>query len=391
MKHYTYLIVGGGMTADAAVRGIRQNDADGSIGMLSNEKYPPYNRPPLTKGLWKGSSIEKIWRGTQQRDVDLLLGTTATELNRAQKWVTDQAGEQYHYEFLLLATGGRPRKLPIENENMIYYRYLEDYYRLQEMTQSKHAFSVIGGSFIGSEIGAALAMNNKAVSMVFKEKGIGARNFPPDLSEFLTRYYRDRGVKVFPNAEIENVVNQENDQVIILRNGQQIRSEQVVAGIGIEANDRLAASAGLEVDRGIVVNEFLQTSDPSIYAAGDVASFYNPSLNKRIRVEHEDNANEMGLTAGQNMAGKRIPYTHLPYFYSDLFDLGYEAIGELDAGYELVEDWQEPFQKGVVYYLHAQRVRGVLLWNLWGKIDQARQLIAKPGPFSPEDVRGFIR
>jgi NADPH-dependent 2,4-dienoyl-CoA reductase/sulfur reductase-like enzyme len=139
-----------------------------------------------------------------------------------------------------------------------------------------------------------------------------------------------------------------------------------------------------------VVNERLQTSRPDVYAAGDVASFESRVLGRRLRVEHEDNANAMGRVAGRAMAGERDVYDHLPFFYSDLFDLGYEAVGEVDARLEAVPDWKDPFREGVVYYLRDGRVRGVLLWNTWGQVDAARALIAQPGPFRPQNVKGRL-
>ena len=148
--------------------------------------------------------------------------------------------------------------------------------------------------------------------------------------------------------------------------------------------------ADLEVEDGIVVDEFLRTRQPDIYAAGDVAAFYNPALGKRIRVEHEDNANTMGKLAGRSMAGQPEKYHHLPFFYSDMFELGYEAVGELDANLQTVADWQEPNQRGVIYYLDQQRVRGVLLWNVWNQVEAARQLIAAPGPFTAANLNGRL-
>jgi len=130
------------------------------------------------------------------------------------------------------------------------------------------------------------------------------------------------------------------------------------------------------VENGVLVDRFTATTNPDIYAAGDVANFRNPALDRRLRVEHEDNALTMGAVAGRNMAGRTQPYDHLPFFYSDLFDLGYEAVGLLDARLQMVEDWREPYRKGVVYYLEQGRVRGVLLWNTWEQVDRARELIA---------------
>jgi len=164
----------------------------------------------------------------------------------------------------------------------------------------------------------------------------------------------------------------------------------VVAGIGVTPNIELARLAGLETGNGIVVDELLRTENPDVYAAGDVANFFNPALEKRLRVEHEDNANTMGHAAGRAMAGKEAPYHHLPFFYSDLFDLGYEAVGELDSRLETVADWKEPYREGVVYYLRDGRVCGVLLWNVFGQVDAARELISTPGSFRPEDLKGRL-
>jgi NADPH-dependent 2,4-dienoyl-CoA reductase/sulfur reductase-like enzyme len=144
------------------------------------------------------------------------------------------------------------------------------------------------------------------------------------------------------------------------------------------------------VDNGIVVNEHLLTSAPDIFAAGDVAKFYHSALGKGVRVEHEDNALRMGKLAGRNMAGADEPYTHVPMFYSDLFELGYEAVGELSSKLETVTDWQEPFKKGVVYYLGEGRVRGVLLWNVWDCLPEARALLSAPGPFRAADLIGRL-
>jgi len=145
------------------------------------------------------------------------------------------------------------------------------------------------------------------------------------------------------------------------------------------------------VDNGIVVDEFLRTSNPNIYAAGDVATFFNPALGKRMRAEHEDNANTMGGQAGRNMAGPPQPYHHLPFFYSDLFEFGYEAVGELDSRLETFADWKQPNKEGVIYYLQNKRVRGVLLWNVWGHVEAARRLIAEPGPFHAENLKGRLK
>jgi NADPH-dependent 2,4-dienoyl-CoA reductase/sulfur reductase-like enzyme len=395
MPNYTYLIVGGGMTADAAVHGIREVDRGGSIGLLSAEGHPPYNRPPLSKGLWKGKPLESIRRKTENQGVTLHLGRTARHLDPQEKRVTDDQGTVYTYGKLLLATGGTPRRLPFGGEQIIYFRTLDDYTHLRELTGRGERFAVIGGGFIGSEVAAALAMNGKKVVMAFPKEGIGSRMFPTDLAKFLNDFYQQKGVEVLAGQLVSGLETRGGRAVLKVRNSQsederEVVADGVVAGIGIQPNVELAQAAGLEVDNGIRVDASLRTSHPDIYAAGDVANFYNPALDQRLRVEHEDNANTMGRLAGQAMAGRAVTYDHLPSFYSDLFELGYEAVGEVDSRLETVADWTEPYREGVVYYLQDGRVRGVLLWNIWEQVDAARKLIAEPGPFRRENLKGRL-
>jgi 3-phenylpropionate/trans-cinnamate dioxygenase ferredoxin reductase subunit len=384
---YQYLIIGGGMTADSAVRGIRKNDSIGSIGLISAESDPPYDRPPLSKGLWKGKPIKEIWRNTQEMNVDLYLGRRVTALDLKEKHARDDAGNEYGFGKLLFATGGSPRQLPFGEGLILYYRELRHYRELHQLAQSKQKFAVIGGGFIGSELAAALAMNERKVTMIFPERGIGSRQFPDDLSQFLNDYYQAKGVEILSEAFVSDVEKSGEHVIMHTKQDQHIKADAVVAGIGIRPNIELARSVGLEVEDGIVADMSLRTSHPDVYAAGDVASFYNPALDKRIRVEHEDNANTMGEMAGRSMAGETIRYDHLPYFYSDLFDLGYEAVGELNPSLETVAYWQEPFQKGAVYYRDNERIRGVLLWNLWGLVDRARELIAARSTVAEEVLR----
>jgi NADPH-dependent 2,4-dienoyl-CoA reductase/sulfur reductase-like enzyme len=390
MTRYTYLIIGGGMTGDAATRGIRELDPSGTIGLISAESNPPYQRPPLSKGLWQGTTLESIWSNTDSRDVALHLGRSVRSLNLDAKQAADDQGAVYSYDKLLLATGGTVRRLPVHGRRTIYFRTVEDYRRLRALAGHARRFAVIGGGFIASEIAAALRMNGNEVTMVFPEAAIGSRLYPQGLAYFLNDLYRDRGVEVRPGESIVGMDEREDEVVLTSDGGESLTVDGVVAGIGIQPNVELAAAAGLAVDNGIVVDETLRTSHPDVYAAGDVAAYCDPILGKRRRVEHADNAITMGRWAGRAMAGDPAPYHHLPFFYSDLFELGYEAVGDLDARLETVADWKEPCREGVIYYLHAGRVRGVLLWNVWGQLDAARELIAEPGPVRSGDLVGRI-
>jgi 3-phenylpropionate/trans-cinnamate dioxygenase ferredoxin reductase component len=390
MPTFKYLIIGGGMTADAAVQGIREIDASGSIGLISMESDPPYDRPPLTKGLWKDKSFESIWRSAAKQNATLHLGRTVKSIDLKKKKATDDQGAVYSFEKLLLATGGEPRVLPFGGDKIIYYRTAGDYRRLRALVEKGNRIIVIGGGFIGSEIAAALATNGKKVTLIFPGPSIGNRIYPRDLSLFLNRYYQEKGVVVVPGETAVALEERGSEAVIKTKSGREFAADGVVAGLGIEPSTRLATNAGLKVENGIIVDAFLQTSAPDVFAAGDVAAFHNPALDQRLRVEHEDNANTMGKMAGRNMAGQRERYDHLPFFYSDLFDLGYEAVGELDSRLETVADWKTENREGVIYYLREGRVRGVLLWNTWGQVDAAREIIGSHRQYDAAGLKGLL-
>jgi NAD(P)H-nitrite reductase large subunit len=390
MKHHKYLVVGGGIAADSAVHGIRKVDQNGTIAMICEERHPPYDRPPLSKALWKDTPYESIWRSEHGLNVAMHLGKKIVALDAKKKTASDDAGNVYTYEKLLLATGGRVRRFPDLDGSIIYFRTADDYRKLRDLSEHGHDFIVIGGGFIGSEVAAALSMSKKRVTMVFPENGIGARVYPAPLAEFLNSYYRQKGVNLQTSETVKSVRTEGSKTIVTMGGGTEIWADGVVAGLGIQPNAELAAQAGLTVDNGVIVDELLRTSDPDIYAAGDVANFYNAVLDKRMRVEHEDNANTMGEMAGRNMAGESNAYLHVPFFYSDLFDLGYEAVGELDSSLDIVEDWKEPFRKGVIYYLRDGRVRGVLLWNTWGQVAAATELLAEKSVHTSETLIGLI-
>jgi 3-phenylpropionate/trans-cinnamate dioxygenase ferredoxin reductase component len=295
----------------------------------------------------------------------------------------------YRYEHLLLATGGAPRRLPFGHDQVVYYRTCEDYRRLRRLAEEGEHFAVVGGGFIGAEIAAALKINDKHVTMVFPEAALCGRLLPMAFARLLNRYYEDRGVTLVTGCKPSGIDVEKGVLGVHLENGHMFSVDGIVAGIGIEPDTELAKGPGLDIDNGIVVDEQLRTKHPHVFAAGDVANFANPLLDKRLRVEHENNALTMGKIAGRNMAGEDQPYHHLPHFYSDLFDLGYEAIGETDPSLETVTDLHEPEQKGCIFYMRNNRVRGIVFWNLFGKVDAGRELIAAPGPHDGEGLRAW--
>ena len=392
MTSYRYLIVGGGMTGDAACKGIRSIDPDGSIALVGDEPDPPYARPPLTKGLWLGKEESSIWRGTEDEGVDLHLGRTIVSLDLDAHTATDDRGDTYGYDRLLLATGGRPRHLPGAPEGVVHYRTLADYHTLRAAAAEGTRVAVIGGGFIGSELAAALASNGCAVTMIFPEEAIGTRLFPRDLALSLNDYYREKGVELVAGGLVGGVERRDGGYRVTVDGGGAFDADVVVAGLGIVPRDELAADSGMATDNGIPVDDRGRVAGhDDVFAAGDVARFPARDLGRELRVEHEDHAKSHGRQVGRNMAGADEPYDHLPFFYSDLFELGYEAVGELDSTLETVAEWAEPHRKGVVCYQDAEgRPRGFLLWDVWGKVDAATDLIRAAAPVGNERLRELL-
>ena len=394
---YSHIILGGGLTGAAAVEGIRQHDANGSILLMSTEPDLPYDRPPLSKQLWTGAKrVEEIFVQPQSfyidHRVDLRLRTEAVQLDVASHTLRDLAGNTYRYDKLLLATGGTPRRLTIPGgdlKGISYYRTLNDYHQVRAAVAPGKSAVVIGGGFIGSEMAAALCINRMAVTMIFPQQWLVSRVFPEPLGRSLTDYYRSKGVTVLAEDVPASIEQNSNTYVVQTRGGRQVRADLVIAGIGIMPNVSLAEAAGLKTGNGIIVDQFLQTSNPDVYAAGDVAFFPEDVLGPR-RIEHWDNAISQGKHAGRNMAGAHEPFTEMPYFFSDLFEFGYEAVGEVESRLETFADWQEPNKTGVIYYLSNGRVRGAMMCNVWGKVDAARELIRKGVPMQVQDLHDAI-
>ncbi|MDI3317038.1 MAG: FAD-dependent oxidoreductase [Bacillota bacterium] len=414
MKSFRYLIVGGGMAADAAIDGIREVDGEGSIGLFSEERFPPYNRPPLSKGLWKGERLEQNWRKVRAPEgVEEHLGTRIVALDPGERTAFDTDGNRWGYEKCFLAVGGRVKRLPFAGElaqagDLIYFRTMEDYLQLRWKAAVEGEFVIVGGGFIGAEVAAALRMQGKQVSMIFPEATILERLFPAELGQAVNRAYEEKGVRLLTGDVPVEIARQGELLEVRSQKGERLRAGAVVAGLGIAPNQELAREAGLAVEDGIVVDRFLRTSQPDIFAGGDCARFPAPALGpgRTLRVEHEDNSNAQGRLAGRNMAlaatgkapgaarddGEGLePYDYLPFFYSDMFDLGYEAVGVLDSRLRTFADWKSPMEEGVVYYLDQDRVVGVLDWNVWDAIPQARALIEEGGSYpDPSRLSGRI-
>ena len=383
-QHYSdYLIVGAGMAGASAVEGIRERDPKGSITIIGAENHLPYDRPPLTKKLWFGKAeVKDIFLHDQafydENKVTLALGRRVLKLDTESRTVTDHTGEAHRFRKLLVATGGAPRALPIpggEIKELCYYRSLDDYERMRRQAAEGKSAVVIGGGFIGSEIAAALSTNHLSVTMVYPSGWLCNRVFPKDLGLAMERLYQSRGIQILKGQKPSSIERHGSGFIVHTDRGQKIKSDLVIVGAGIRPVIDLAEQAGLKTGDGIIVNEYLQTSHPDVYAAGDNARFPYQALGQETRVEHWDNALNQGKHAGRNMAGAREVFTYMPYFFSDLFEFGYEAVGEVDSKLETVADWEKPHETGVIYYLREGKIRGAMMCNVWDKVDEARELI----------------
>ena len=398
-QQFKYVIVGAGLAGASAVQGIRERDATGSILLIGEEIHLPYDRPPLSKKLWFGTQkMEEIFLHDRAyydtHGVTLMLDSAVTEIDPDARTIKTADGSRRGYELLLLATGCRPRRMDIPGadlEGICYFRTLDDYLHIRGAAAAGKTATIIGGGFIGSELAAALCGEGVKVTMIFPVRVICDRVFPESLAGAVQQHFRDKGITVLDFDKPVSIARDGAGFITRTEKGKSVHADMLIVGVGAVPNDALARGAGLAVENGIVVNEYLQTSRPEIYAAGDNAWFPYRALGQFMRVEHWDQALNQGMHAGRNMAGASEPYTYQPYFYSDLFELGYEATGEVDARMETYADWQKENETGVIYYLREGVVRGVLLCNVWDRLDDARALIREGVRLTPGQLQGRIR
>ena len=394
---FDYVVVGGGRAGISAVEGIRELDSSCSILLVGAESHLPYDRPPLSKQLWTGKNeVSDLFvhdRAYFERaSVELASGERVTEIQPGEKTILTDRERSERYGKLLLATGGTPRRLQIpgaEAEGVYYFRTLDDYLELSRDPEGQ-SILVVGGGFIGAEIAAALSMHGAHLTMLFPGRLMLERVFPEALARSIQEQYEQRGIRILSEDAPVSFASRGGWLAVETRRGVHLACDTIVVGAGIEPEIELARSAGLAIENGIKLNELLQSSDPDIFAAGDNANFPYLALGKRMRVEHWDNAIAQGKAAGRNMAGAGEPYEYMPYFFSDLFDFGYEAVGDVSSSLETYADWQDENETGVIYYLEDGRVRGVMLCNVWGKLDEARALILTGAHVSERDLHGAV-
>lgn len=389
---YEYVIVGGGMVAGYAVNGIRQKDPDGSILIVSKDADVPYERPALSKKLWLDDEFteENIRIGAEnQANVAFRFNTTVNKIDRNNKEI--QLGDDVvvHYDQLLLATGGEPMTIDgPDDPHVIVFRDWSDYRKLRQFSGNNKHVIVVGGGYIGSEVTAALAQNNTKVTMVYLENTLGENQFPETITSEYEDTFKKNGVQLINGKKAESYQRDGDQLVVALDDGSQITGDTVVVGLGVSPRIALAKASGLKLDGdGVEVNEYLQTSDPAIWSAGDIA-YYPDKILGYQRIEHVDHARNSGEQVGRNMAGANVAYTHTPYFYSNIFSISWQAIGTLDPSLPQVFDKRT--DGTIVYFLREDQLVGVLVWNVSVDLDDVRDLLANP-PANKDDLVGSIK
>jgi NADPH-dependent 2,4-dienoyl-CoA reductase/sulfur reductase-like enzyme len=383
MNQAKYVIAGGGMVAGyAAKQLVELGLAKGELAILSADTSIPYERPPLSKGFLAGRDTEESIRINpeafyREQGIEVKLGSLITGIDSRHKQLLLQAGGDFRFDKLIVATGAHVRKLDIPGAQLSgvhYLRSLDDSKAIRQGAEGAQHAVVIGSGFIGMEVAAVLAQKGLEVTMVMRDERIWQRLFSPQMSGYFEAYYAARGVRFAKTATVRELRGDGAVSSVVLADGQMISTQMVVAGIGVQPATELFASSGIAVADGVMVNEYLETSAPGIYAAGDVANYQDVLFQKRRRVEHWDNAVSQGQHCARALLGERTPFRHVPYFFSDVFDLSYEFWGDPSGAEEIIHRGDLSTNSFSVWWLRQSTVVAAFVMN---RPDQEREAAPK--------------
>jgi 3-phenylpropionate/trans-cinnamate dioxygenase ferredoxin reductase component len=389
-----FVIVGAGLAGAKAAQTLRKEGFTGHIELVGAETEPPYERPPLSKAYLTGaverdtSYVHKPgWY--QDHEVELRLGVSAAGLMLAAHEVALDTGERIGYDKLLLATGSSPRRLTVPGADLggvHYLRRLEDADRLRAaLTRGGRAVLVIGGGWIGLEVAAAARGHGNEVTLVEPQPTPLRAALGDELGAMFADLHREHGVDLRLNTGVQKLTGDGHVTAVITDKGEELPADLVVVGVGVHPNVEVAQAAGLKVDNGIVVDQAMRSSDPDVYAAGDVANSYHPSLGRHLRVEHWANALHGGPAAARSMLGQDVSYDRVPYFFTDQYDLGMEYFGYVEPGGhdELVYRGDLDGRQFIAFWLTGDRVVAGMTVNVWGVARQIQDLIRSGKPIDP--------
>ncbi|WP_062442540.1 NAD(P)/FAD-dependent oxidoreductase [Herbidospora daliensis] len=385
-----FVIIGAGLAGAKAAATLREEGYEGGVTLLGAEHERPYERPPLSKGYLQGAAeLEKVYVHPEgwyrEHDVDLRLGTAATAIDRAAREVVLGTGERVAYEKLLIATGATPRPLPFEGadlDGVHYLRTVADSQALKAAFAHGGGVVVIGGGWIGLETAAAARKAGCDVTVIEPEPTPLHRTLGPEMGQVFAGVHRRNGVDLRLGAKVARLAGDGHVREVILESGEAIPADEVIGGIGAAPNVELARDAGLEIGSGILVDAALRSSDPDIFAAGDVAEAFNPLLNRRIRVEHWANALNQGPVAAKAMLGQDVVYDRVPYFYTDQFEIGMEFSGDITGADDLVVRGSD--LEFIAFWLREGRVIAGMNVNVWDVVGDIQKLIRNGDTVDPK-------
>jgi 3-phenylpropionate/trans-cinnamate dioxygenase ferredoxin reductase component len=392
-----FIIVGGGLAGAIAAQTLREEGFDGRITLLGQEPNAPYERPPLSKDYLQGKADrDSIFVHAEpwyaEHGVDLSLGTAVTSLDPAARTVTTHAGAQLYYDKLLLATGSKPRRLEVPGADLdgVYdLRNVEDSERIKIHFGRAKRVVIIGAGWIGLETAAAARAAGLDVTLLVSGDLPLQRVLGLEVAPIFAELHRSHGVDLrYRTTAVELIGRQRAVTAVILSDGTKIDADMVIVGVGVVPRIELAAEAGLKVGDGIVVDEHLRTSDPDIFAAGDIAHAYNPRLGRHIRVEHWANARRQGVVAAKAMLGQDAVDLRPSYFYTDQYDLSMEYTGDIGpAGYDRVifRRYADSSQV-IVFWLYEQRVQAGMNINIWDVAEDIDRLVQSARPINVDDL-----
>jgi 3-phenylpropionate/trans-cinnamate dioxygenase ferredoxin reductase component len=391
MSERTFVIVGASLAGAKAAEELRQQGFDGRLILIGSESELPYERPPLSKDYLRGESKREDMQVHDEafyRDgkIELMLGSTVTEIDPTGGVVRLEDGEQIEFDALLLTTGASPRRLNLpghELDGIHYLRTISDSEAIRAKLETGGHVAVIGGGWIGSEIAASARVKGLEVTMIADQDLPNAQVFGREIGEFYRDVHAKHGVELVFGDGAAAFGGDGSVSSVRTVSGRVVECDFVVVGAGAIPNIELAQNAGLVIDNGVVVDSHLRSSAPNVYAAGDIANAWHPFYEQRIRIEHWGNALKQGPAAARSMLGSDDEYELLPYFFSDQYDVGMEYTGRADPTDEVVFRGDRDAAEFIAFWLHDGRVTAGMNVNVWDVTEQIGALIRSRKQFDP--------
>ena len=387
----SFVIVGASLAGAKAAETLRSDGFDGRVVLVGEEPFRPYERPPLSKGLLRGESPEETVfvhppGFYADNDIELRLSTEVESVDRAGRQVGLGTGERIGYDALLLATGAYPRRIGTPGADLPgvhYLRRLDDSIGLREAIRSSRSVVVIGGGFIGCEVAASARQMGAPVAVVEPAEVPFERALGRDMGSFYKEVHSDHGVDFHTGAGVSELAGTQSVEAAVLTDGTRLEADLVVVGVGVSPRVELAQAAGLDLDNGVLTDEYLVTSDPAVFAVGDVANAWHPLLRRRVRLEHWSAALNQGPVAAHNMIERRMSYTKIPYFYSDQYDVSMEYTGLADPGDDLVVRGDTASREFIAFWVRDGRVTAGMNVNIFGVTELIAALVASGATVDP--------